>query len=96
MKRFAGAAKPHSWWRMKLTMQLNGGLGSRSATGGTIHAGGCPSTFGASWPPFTSSLKANRVTVERLHGSGSTTVIACGGAMSIGGRRSDEANAKGK
>jgi hypothetical protein len=52
--------------------------------------------FGASWPPFKSSLKANRVTVERLNGSGSTTMIACRGAMSIGGRRGDEANAKGK
>jgi hypothetical protein len=59
-------------------------LGSRSVAGRTIHAAGCPSTFGASWPPFKSSLKANLVTVERLHGSGSTTVIACGGAMSIG------------
>jgi hypothetical protein len=57
-----------------------------------IHAGGCPSTFGASWPLFTSSLKAYRLTIEQLHGSGSTTVIACGGAMSIGGeaRRRNE------
>jgi hypothetical protein len=55
---------------------------------------GCPSTFGASWLPFTSSLKANRVTVERFHGSGSTTMIAFEGAMSIGGRRGDEANAR--
>jgi hypothetical protein len=46
---------------------------------------GCPSTFSVNWPPFTSSLKANLITVERLHGSGSTTVIACRGAMSIGG-----------
>jgi hypothetical protein len=52
--------------------------------------------FSASWPPFKSSLKANRVTVERLHGSGSTTMIACGGVMSIGGRCGDKANAKGK
>jgi hypothetical protein len=37
-----------------------------------------------SWPPFTSSLKANLVTVERLHGSGSNTVMDYGGAMSIG------------
>jgi hypothetical protein len=45
-----------------------------------------------SWPLFTSSLKVNRVTVERLHGSGSTTVIAYGRAMSIGGeaRRRNE------
>jgi hypothetical protein len=34
-------------------------LGSRSAVGGTIHAGRCPSTFGASWPPFTSSFRAS-------------------------------------
>jgi hypothetical protein len=61
-----------------------GGLGSRSVAGGTIHAAGCPSTFGASWPPFTSSLKTNLITIERLHGSGSSTVIDCGGAMSIG------------
>jgi hypothetical protein len=32
--------------------------------------------FDVSWPPFTSSLKVNCVTVERLHGSGSTTMIA--------------------
>jgi hypothetical protein len=32
--------------------------------------------------------------VERLYSSGSTTIIACGGAMSIGGRRGDEANAR--
>jgi hypothetical protein len=50
-------------------------LGSRSAAGGTIHAGGCPSTFAVSWPAFTSSLKANLVTVERGHGSASITVM---------------------
>jgi hypothetical protein len=48
-----------------------------------IHAGGCPSTFGASWLAFTSSLKANLVTVERGHGSGSITVMGCGGAMPV-------------
>jgi hypothetical protein len=37
---------------------MNGGLGSRSAAGGTTHAGGCPSTFGANWPPVTSSFSA--------------------------------------
>jgi hypothetical protein len=69
---------------MKLTTYPYGGLGSRSVAGGTIHAAGCPSTFGESWPPFTSSLRANLVTVERFHGSGSNTVIGCGGAIAIG------------
>jgi hypothetical protein len=50
----------------------------------TIHVVGCPSTFGASWPPFSSSCSANAVTVERGHGSGSITVMDCGGAMPIG------------
>jgi hypothetical protein len=31
--------------------------------------------FGVIWPPFTSSLRVNLVTVERLHDSGSSTVI---------------------
>jgi hypothetical protein len=59
-------------------------LGSRSTTGGTIHAAGCPSKFGTSCLLFTSSLKANLVTVKRLHGSGFTMVIDCGGAISVG------------
>jgi hypothetical protein len=63
---------------MKLTMKLYGGVGSRSVARGTIHAAGYPSTFGASWPPFTSSLRANLVIVERFYGSGSSTVIGCG------------------
>jgi hypothetical protein len=29
-------------------------------------------------------MQRNSVTVEQCHGSGSTTVIDCGGAMSIG------------
>jgi hypothetical protein len=69
---------------MKLTTKPGGGLGSRSVAGGTIHAVGCPSMFGTSWPAFTSSLKANLVTVERGHDSGSITVMGCGGAMQIG------------
>jgi hypothetical protein len=51
----------------------------------TIHARGCPSTFGANWPPFSSSCSANSVTVERGHGSGSSTWIDCGGAIAVGG-----------
>jgi hypothetical protein len=71
-------------------------LGSRSFTGGTTHAAGYPSTFGASWPLFTSSLKANLVTVERLHGSGSNTVIDCGEPFRSEKERGDEANARRK
>jgi hypothetical protein len=75
-------------------------LGSRSFDGGTIHAAGCPSTFGASWPAFTSSLKASLVAVERGHGSGSITVMGCWRAMRIseGARRRSErwAEAKGR
>jgi hypothetical protein len=47
-KRLAGAAKPRSWNRTKLTMWLYGGLGTRSLSDGTIHSAGCPSTFAAS------------------------------------------------
>jgi hypothetical protein len=61
-----------------------------------MHDMGCPSTFGASWPPFTSSLKANLVTVEQLHGSGSSTLIVYEGAMSIGGGARDEVNTRRK
>jgi hypothetical protein len=43
---------------------------------------------------LSSSCSANSVTVNRGHGSGSTTTIACGGAMSIGGRRGNEAGAR--
>jgi hypothetical protein len=69
-------------------------IGSRSAASGTIHAGGCPSTFSASWPPFSSSCSANSVTVEQGHGNGSITVMGCGGAMPVGeGMWGDEANA---
>jgi hypothetical protein len=75
MKRLAGMVKPCSQCWMKLMMWPYGGLGSRSVAGGTIHAGGCPSMFGASWPPFTSSFRANYVTVERFHSSGPSTWI---------------------
>jgi hypothetical protein len=50
-------------------------LGSRSLAGGSIHAAGHPSSFAASWPAVTSSLKANLVAVERGHGNGSMTVM---------------------
>jgi hypothetical protein len=45
---------------------------------------GCPSTFGASWPPFSSSCSANSVTVERCHGNGSSTWIRWVGAIAVG------------
>jgi hypothetical protein len=48
MKRLAGAAKPRSWKRMKLTTYPSGGLGARSPTGGMIHSAGRPSSFAAS------------------------------------------------
>jgi hypothetical protein len=85
MKLLAGVVKPRSWCRMKLTTKPNDGLGSRSAADGTIHVGSCPSTFGASWQPFTSSFSAKSVTVERCHGSGSSTWIGWVGAIAIGG-----------
>jgi hypothetical protein len=66
MKRLAGAAKPHSWKRMKLTTYPLGGLGAWSLAGGTIHSAGRLSSFAASW------FSASRVTVERSHAYGST------------------------
>jgi hypothetical protein len=70
-------------------------LGSRSLAGGSIHAGGCPSSFAASWPAFNGSLRANLVAVERGDGNGSITVMDCGGAMRVGeGMQGDEASAK--
>jgi hypothetical protein len=50
-------------------------LSCRSLAGGSIHTAGRPSSFAASWPAVTSSLKANLVTVERGHGNGSMTVM---------------------
>jgi hypothetical protein len=50
-------------------------LGSRSFGCGTIHAAGRPSSFAASWPAVTSSLKEIRVAVECGHGSGSMMVM---------------------
>jgi hypothetical protein len=52
--------------------------------GGTIHVEGRPSSFTASWPAVTNSLRASLVAVERGHDSGSITVMDCGGAMRIG------------
>jgi hypothetical protein len=60
-------------------------LGSRSLAGGSIYAGGCPSTFAASWPAFTNSLRANLVAVERGHDNGSTMMMGCGGAIRTSG-----------
>jgi hypothetical protein len=71
MKRLAGAANPHSWKRTKLMTYPNGGLGSYSFGCGTIHAAGRPSSFAASWPAVTSSLKESCVAVDRSHDSGS-------------------------
>jgi hypothetical protein len=81
MKRLAGALKPRSCSRTKLTMYPYGGLGSRSDAGGTIHAGGAPSMFGASNPPFTSSFRENGVTVDQVQGRGSNTTMGWGGAI---------------
>jgi hypothetical protein len=50
-------------------------LGSRSLGCGTIHAAGRPSSFAASWPAVTSSLRESLVTVERGHDSGSMMVM---------------------
>jgi hypothetical protein len=50
-------------------------LGSCSFGYGTIHDAGRPSSFAASWPAVTSSLKESRVAVERDHGSGSMMVM---------------------
>jgi hypothetical protein len=71
MKRLAGAANPRSWKRTKLTTYPNGELGSRSFGCGIIHAEGRPSSFAASWPAVTISLKESRVAIERGHSSGS-------------------------
>jgi hypothetical protein len=70
-------------------------VGLPALTGGSIHAGGCPSSFAASWPAFTSSLRANLVAVERGHDNWSITVMDCGGAMRVGeGMRGGEASGK--
>jgi hypothetical protein len=50
-------------------------LGSRSFVGGSIHAAGRPTSFAASWPTVTSSLRASLVAVERGHGNGSMMVM---------------------
>jgi hypothetical protein len=50
-------------------------LGSQSLGCGTIHAAGRLSSFAASWPAVTSSLKESLVAVERGHGSGSMMVM---------------------
>jgi hypothetical protein len=39
-------------------------LGSRSVAGESIHAAGRPSSFAASWPAITNSLRASLVAVE--------------------------------
>jgi hypothetical protein len=49
-----------------------------------IHSAGFPSTFAASWPPFTNKLRDSFVAVERGHASGSMTVMDGGGAMRVG------------
>jgi hypothetical protein len=52
-----------------------GGLGSRSFGCGMIHAMGRPSSFAASWPAVTSSLRESLVAVERGHDSESMMVM---------------------
>jgi hypothetical protein len=47
--------------------------------------------FGASWPPFMSSLRANLITVEQLHGSRSSTVIGYGELLRLAEAHGDEA-----
>jgi hypothetical protein len=58
--------------------------GFRSVIGGSIHSVGRPSSFAASWPAVTNSLRANLVAVERGHDSGLMMVMDNGGAMRIG------------
>jgi hypothetical protein len=89
MKWLAGAAKPRSWKRTKLTTA--GGLGAWSPAGGTIHFAGRPSSFAASWPAETSSLRASRVTVDRPQAYGSRIVRGGGGAI-----RKDQRSGNGK
>jgi hypothetical protein len=62
----------------------NGGLGTQSLAGGSIHSAGCPSTFAASWPPVTNKFRDSLVAVERGHAGGSMTVMDGGGAMRMG------------
>jgi hypothetical protein len=79
---------------MKPTTYPCGGLRYRSVAGGSIHAAGRPSSFDASWPAVTNSLRVSLVAVERGHGSGSMMVMDCGGAMRISeGGLEREANA---
>jgi hypothetical protein len=59
-------------------------VGPRSIAGGSIHAAGRPSSFAASWPVVTYSLRASLVAIERGHDSGSIMVMDYGGAMRIG------------
>jgi hypothetical protein len=75
MKPLAGALKPRSCSRTKLAVYPYDGLGSRSNAGGTIHAEGAPSMFGASSPPLTNSFRANGITVEWGQDKGSNTTI---------------------
>jgi hypothetical protein len=46
------------------------GLSSRSFGCGTIHAAGRPSSFAASWPAVTSSLRESLVTVSAAMAAG--------------------------
>jgi hypothetical protein len=73
MNLLAGALKPRSCRRMKLTTQPGRGLGSLFDAGGTIHAGRGPSSARVSYPPFTNSSNDSWVTVDRGHMKGSST-----------------------
>jgi hypothetical protein len=50
-------------------------LGSRSVAGGSIHTAGRLSSFAASWPAVTNSLRASLIAVEHGHGNGSIMVM---------------------
>jgi hypothetical protein len=76
----------------------NGGLGTQSLAGGSIHSAGCPSTFAASWPPVTNKFRDSLVAVERGHAGGSMTVMVggepCEWAKERGMRSENGATAK--
>jgi hypothetical protein len=57
---------------------------------------GAPFTFAASSPPFTSSFRANSVTVDRVQGRGSNTTIGWRGAIADESWKAREAAARGQ
>jgi hypothetical protein len=71
-------------------------LGAWSPAGGTIHSAGWPSSFVASWPADTRSLRASRVTDERSHAYGSTVVRGERGAIRKGKGAESEGREEGE